>query len=49
MTTATVSTKGRLTIPSELRKKYGLKSGDRISFELAGCAIKMQPVTKDAK
>lgn len=28
------STRGRVTIPAPLRKKYGLKSGSRVAFEV---------------
>lgn len=29
-----LSSKGRLTIPSQLREKWGIQGGDRLSFEL---------------
>ncbi|MGF7032567.1 AbrB family looped-hinge helix DNA binding protein [Paenibacillus mucilaginosus] len=29
-----MSSKGQLTIPSELREKWGLEEGDRLKFEL---------------
>ena len=32
MPTATITSKGQITIPVEVRKKLGLKAGDRISF-----------------
>jgi len=32
MPTATVTSKGQITIPVEVRKKLGLKAGDRINF-----------------
>lgn len=28
------STRGRVTIPAPLRKKYGLKGGSRVAFEM---------------
>jgi len=31
--TATVTTKGQVTLPSELRKELGIKAGDKIDFE----------------
>lgn len=32
MATATLTTKGQVTIPLEVRKELGLKTGDRIEF-----------------
>ncbi len=32
MTTAAVTSKGQITIPVEVRKKLGLKPGDRVRF-----------------
>ncbi len=32
MPTATVATKGQIAIPVEVRRKLGLKTGDRIDF-----------------
>ena len=32
MATAAITSKGQITIPSEVRKKLGLKPGDRVSF-----------------
>jgi AbrB family looped-hinge helix DNA binding protein len=32
MATATLTSKGQITIPIEVRKKLGLKTGDRIGF-----------------
>ena len=31
---ATVTSKGQVTIPQEVRQRLGLKQGDRVSFEL---------------
>lgn len=33
MATAAVTSKGQITIPIEVRKKLGLKPGDRVLFE----------------
>lgn len=46
MESATVSTKGRVTIPIELRRKYDIKPGAHIVFEQKGNAIKMRTVKK---
>jgi AbrB family looped-hinge helix DNA binding protein len=32
MATAAVTSKGQITIPAEVRKKLGLKTGDRVRF-----------------
>ena len=34
MSTATVTSKGQITIPKEVRKKLSLKAGDRVSFQI---------------
>lgn len=43
MTTATMTSKGQVTIPAEVRQRLGLGTGDRIEFvelEAGGFAIK---------
>ncbi|MBU4076090.1 MAG: AbrB/MazE/SpoVT family DNA-binding domain-containing protein, partial [Euryarchaeota archaeon] len=32
METSRVSTKGQIVIPSRLRKKYGFKTGEKVTF-----------------
>ena len=32
MTTATLTSKGQITIPADVRQRLGLESGDRIEF-----------------
>jgi AbrB family looped-hinge helix DNA binding protein len=34
MATATITSKGQVTIPKKIREKLGLKPGDKISFEV---------------
>lgn len=44
MKTATVSTKGRFTIPVELRRKYDIQPGTRIAFKQVGNAVELRPM-----
>ena len=41
MQTSTITTKGQVTIPAEMRRKLGLSPGDRIAFELVDGAIRL--------
>lgn len=34
MPSATMSSKGQITVPSEIREALGLKRGDRVSFRM---------------
>jgi AbrB family looped-hinge helix DNA binding protein len=45
---ATVSSKGQLVIPSEMRKKYRLKAGSRVAVEDYGGEIRVKPNPYDA-
>lgn len=40
---ATISSKGQLVIPAELRKKYRLKAGSRVVVEDQGGEIRIKP------
>lgn len=43
MATATMTSKGQITIPAEVRQRMGLGTGDRVEFvelEIGGFAIK---------
>jgi len=42
--TATVTSKSMVTIPSSLRRKYGIEEGDKVQFVEADGAIMMIPV-----
>lgn len=42
---STVTTRGRLVIPAELRKKYGIRRGTRIAMAEEGSRIILQPLT----
>ncbi len=47
MATSTVSGKGWVVIPQELRERYGLKKGDRVHFVDYGGALALIPVSGD--
>jgi AbrB family looped-hinge helix DNA binding protein len=45
---ATVTSKGQVTLPKELRKRLGIQRGSRIRFSIpASGAIKVEPVLYD--
>ncbi|MGB5233062.1 MAG: AbrB/MazE/SpoVT family DNA-binding domain-containing protein [Desulfoprunum sp.] len=41
---STVTTKGQVTIPVSIRKKYGIKTNDKIDFITEGDRIILVPV-----
>lgn len=45
MITKTLSTRGRVIIPYELRKRHGLKKGDKVQFIDYGGVITIAPVS----
>lgn len=47
MTTATVSGKGWVVIPQEIRKRYGLKKGDKVHIIDYGGVVAIVPASKD--
>jgi AbrB family looped-hinge helix DNA binding protein len=47
MTTATISSKGWIVIPSELRRKYNLRSGSRIVLVDYGGVLALVPAFSD--
>ena len=50
MSTATMTSKGQITIPKDLREKLGLDTGDRVEFvETATGAFTLVPATRDIK
>ena len=44
MTTATLTKNGMIHLPAEIRKKFSLKPGDKISFIDTGDGIKVVPI-----
>lgn len=47
MTTVTVSAKGWVVIPKEIREKYRIKPGDKVYFVDHGGTIALLPVPED--
>ena len=47
MSTPTVSSKGWVVIPSEIRKRYGIKPGDRIQLVDYGGLVALVPALPD--
>lgn len=48
MNTSTISAKGWVVIPKELRERFGLKKGDKVHFVEYGGTIAIVPVSKKA-
>lgn len=44
----TVTSKGQLVIPAELRRKHGIKSGTRVRFEERDGGILVRPASNEA-
>jgi AbrB family looped-hinge helix DNA binding protein len=50
MTTATMTSKGQVTIPLKIRQRLGLETGDRIEFvELDSGAYAIKPAVDDVR
>lgn len=50
MTTATMTTKGQVTIPLDVRQRLGLDAGDRIEFvEMDGGGFAIRPAIDDVQ
>ena len=43
----TITPKGQVTIPAEIRKKMKLKPGDKITYEDTAAGILLSPAKKD--
>jgi AbrB family looped-hinge helix DNA binding protein len=47
MTVATISSKGWIVIPNELRKKYRLRAGDKVALVDYGGVLSIVPALTD--
>ena len=47
MKTYTITPKGQVTIPAEIREKMKLKPGDKITYENTAAGILIRPSKKD--
>lgn len=41
--TATITSKGQITIPQEVRRRLGLKQGDKVTFEVEDGRTVLKP------
>lgn len=48
MNTSTISAKGWVVIPKELRERFGLKKGDKVHFVEYGGTIAIVPLSRNA-
>ena len=49
MSTATLTTKGQVTIPADVRQRLGLESGDRIEFVEIEGGFAIKPAIDDVR
>ena len=49
MCTATLTTKGQVTIPADVRRRLGLESGDRIEFVEIEGGFAIKPAIDDVR
>lgn len=45
MNQPSVTSKGQVTIPKEVRQRLGIRAGSRISFRVVGDHVEMKPVS----
>ena len=41
---ATITSKGQITVPREVRRVLGVRSGDKLLFETDGTGVRVRPV-----
>ena len=49
MPKSTVTSKGQITLPKEIRDHLGLETGDRVSFEIRDGAVYVEAETIDVR
>lgn len=49
MSTATVTSKGQITIPADVRRRLGLESGDRVEFVEVEGGFAIKPAIDDVR
>lgn len=45
---ATLTSKGQITVPREVRRRLGLQTGDKLLFEDEGEVVRIRPVRKQS-
>jgi AbrB family looped-hinge helix DNA binding protein len=45
---ATITSKGQITVPGEVRRFLGVRAGDRLIFESDGTGVRVRPVRNDS-
>ena len=46
---ATITSKGQITVPREVRRMLGVRSGDKLLFEGDGKEIRVRPLSATAR
>jgi AbrB family looped-hinge helix DNA binding protein len=46
---ATITSKGQITVPREIRRMLGVRSGDKLLFESDGKAVRVRPIRDKSK
>jgi len=49
MPRSTLTPKGQITVPKEIREHLGLQTGDRVNFEIRDGAVVMKPEKIDIR
>lgn len=49
MDATTVTSKGQVTIPKEVRKRFGIRQGTRVRFRVVGNHVELHVVSRPAE